>query len=164
MLYLLVICFIIIFMVLGFNIYMLISLRSDYNNQEQRIVDNSKYVQQMSDDVDIVLKKINSGINYKIDSNTMNILDLAEFKDLDPYIKDMYKKYIVDVLAPGLMKGINKTMNDNDLRTYLEEHDKEINDMVYNIAKELQTNGVASLPTMLNATSSSNTNDLQFLS
>jgi hypothetical protein len=156
-------------MVLGFNIYMLISLRTNYNNQEQRIADNSKYVQQMSDDVDIVLKKINGGINYKIDSSTMSILDLAEFKDLDPYLKAEYKKYIVEVLAPGLMKGINKTMNDNDMRNYLEKHDQEINDMVYNIAKELQTNGVNSMPNMLNAASvssnkppQSNKNNLQF--
>jgi hypothetical protein len=150
---------------------MLISLRTNYNNQEQRIADNSKYVQQMSDDVDIVLKKINGGINYKIDSSTMSILDLAEFKDLDPYLKAEYKKYIVEVLAPGLMKGINKTMNDNDMRNYLEKHDQEINDMVYGIAKELQTNGVNSMPNMLNAASASsnkpppsNTKDLKFFS
>ena len=155
MLYLLIICFIIIFMVLGFNIYMLISLRTDYNNQEQRIIENSKYVQQMSDDVDIVLKKINGGINYKIDSSTMSILDLAEFKDLDPYLKAEYKKYIVDILAPGLMKGINKTMSDNDMRKYLETHDKEINDMVYSIAIQLQRDGVTSIPKMLNAAASS---------
>jgi hypothetical protein len=89
----------------------------------------------------IKLNKINSTASKTANS----ILDLAEFRDLDPYLKDAYKRYIVNILSSAFMKGINKTASDNDVKNYLATNQKELDEMAYAIAKELNTNGFASV-------------------
>ena len=86
-----------------------------------------------------------SNINSSSSASAESILDLVEFRDLDPYLKDAYKRYIVNILSSAFMKGINKTASDNDVKNYLAANQKKIDEMAYNIAKELQTNGFASL-------------------
>jgi len=98
-------------------------------------------IQTLRDDTDAKLNKINLTSSASAES----ILDLVEFKDLDPYLKDAYKRYIVNILSSAFMKAVNKSASDNDVKKYLTDNQKQIDEMAYSIAKELQTNGLASL-------------------
>ena len=145
------VAFLIILIVIGVNIYMLFLTRRDLQNQKQMVHQNTTRMQEVTDDMDVVLAKINSGVKYKIDSSAVSILDLAEFKDLDPYLKDAYKRYIVDSLSSAFMKAINKTMSQNDMKNYLRAHQNEMDDMAYAIAKKLQYGGLDALPQIYGA-------------
>lgn len=123
-----IICLVIILAVIGMNIYMVIVMNR-----------NSSDIKLINDKMDSRFAKINEAINNKI-----NVLDLAEFKDLDPYLKDAYKKYIVNILSSAFMKAVNKSATDNEVKKYLTDNQKEIDEMAYEIAKELQTNGFPS--------------------
>lgn len=140
------VAFLIILIVIGINIYMLFLTRRDLQNQQLMVHQNTTRMQEVTDDMDVVLAKINSGVKYKIDSSAVSILDLAEFKDLDPYLKDAYKRYIVESLSSAFMKAINKTMSQNDMKNYLRAHQTEMDDMAYAIAKKLQYGGLEALP------------------
>ena len=126
-----IISLVIILAVIGVNIYMMIVINR-----------NSSYIKGLKNNKDEQMNKINK-INEVI-NNKINILDLAEFKDLDPYLKDAYKKYIVNILSSAFMKAVNKSATDNEVKKYLTDNQKEIDEMAYEIAKELQTNGFPS--------------------
>lgn len=145
------IALVIILTVVGINIYMLFLTRRDLANQQLQVHKNAVDIEQVNDDMDTILSKINSGIKYKIDSSAVSILDLAEFKDLDPYLKEAYKRYIVEILSSAFMKAINKTMSDNDIKNYLKAHQNEMDEMAYSIAKKLQYNGLNAVQPMINA-------------
>jgi predicted PurR-regulated permease PerM len=123
-----IICLVIILAVIGVNIYMVIVMNR--NSSDIKLINNK---------MDSRFAKINEAINNKI-----NVLDLAEFKDLDPYLKDAYKKYIVNILSSAFMKAVNKSASDNDIKNLLKANQKEIDQMAYDIAKELETNGFSS--------------------
>lgn len=146
-----VVCMIIMFVVVAANTIMWYTTRNDMKKHQFQLDENTSYIKQITDDMDVVLAKIESGIKYKIDSSAISVLDLAEFKDLDPYMKTQYKRYILDILAPAIMKGINKTMRDNDLQTFMKAHDAQITEAVYQIAKKIQYNGVSKFPELYDA-------------
>jgi hypothetical protein len=134
-------CILVIFLVCIVNLFMLWNIRKEFLLQKNENRDNTMYVKQLSDDMDMIISKINNGIKYKVDTSAVTILDLAEFNDLDPYIKEAYKKHIVKVLTPAIMSKINKTMKQKELETYLKLHEKEISTQVYSIAKDIEYNG-----------------------
>lgn len=121
-----IISLVIILAVIAINIYIVIKMNR-----------NSSDIEALKNDTNAKLNKINSTAN--------SILDLAEFKDLDPYLKDAYKRYIVNILSSAFMKAVNKSASDNDVKNYLQTNQKELDEMAYAIAKELNTNGFASV-------------------
>jgi len=125
-----IISLVIILAVIGLNIYILVVMNR-----------NASDIQALKNDTNTKFDKINSSASKTANS----ILDLAEFRDLDPYLKDAYKRYIVNILSSAFMKAVNKTASDNEVKKYLTDNQKEIDEMAYSIAKELQTNGLASI-------------------
>jgi hypothetical protein len=47
-------------------------------------------------------------IKYIEGGRYFNLMDLEEFKNLDPKIKEQYRKYVVDVLMKNVTDQINK--------------------------------------------------------
>ena len=125
-----IISLVIILAVIAINIYIVIKMNR-----------NSSDIEALKNDTNAKLNKINSSASKTANS----ILDLAEFKDLDPYLKDAYKRYIVNILSSAFMKAVNKSASDNDVKNYLQTNQKELDEMAYAIAKELNTNGFASV-------------------
>ena len=66
-----------------------------------------------------------------------SLVDLSEFKKLDPKFKQHYKHYIVDELMPGVIGKVNKTITDEKINDYLSSNkpaiDRQINDFVQSL-------------------------------
>jgi len=137
-----IVCVIILFAVTCGNIYLTLYTREIVINHASKLNDTDGYIRQINEDMSLLLSKIEDGVIYKLKEGSISILDLAEFKDLDPYLKDLYKKHIIQTLAPAIMAGIKKTMNDKKYYDYLKDHDKEITEMIYQIAKNIRYNGI----------------------
>lgn len=135
------ICVLIIISIIVLQFILLNQSRQQLFKQQQDLNEQKSKLMKMSDDMDMLMTKISQGIKYKVNSSAISILDLAEFQDLDPFLKDQYKRHILDVLVPAIMQGINKTAKDNMLEEYLIENDKEITDAIYNLAKEIKEKG-----------------------
>ncbi len=73
--------------------------------QEEQILINMN--KQISDYIEYLESAIKAYIQSKLEEQTKNILDLDEFNDLDPHIKEIYKQNIVENLMPALMGAIN---------------------------------------------------------
>lgn len=127
------------------NLYLAWTTRSELKKQEALISENKRSIRQMGEDVDVMLAKISGGIKYKVDSNAVSILDLAEFKELDPYIKKAYRRHIVDVLAPAISDAFNRSFKAKDLQGFLETHDREISDAVYDMSQRIRKEGIVSV-------------------
>jgi hypothetical protein len=124
---------------------MLFTTRNDLRKQQALINDHKRSIMQVSEDMDMLVGKISSGVKYKIDSSAISILDLAEFKDLDPYIKVAYRRHIVDVLTPAIAEVLNKSFRGNNFEEYLQEHDAEISKAVYDLSQEIRKNGMGTI-------------------
>lgn len=64
------------------------------------------------------------------------IVDLAEFRDLDPVIKHMYKRYLVDIVLAALIKRVNEAFKDMKHGVLDREHD--IKREAYKTAREIR--------------------------
>lgn len=135
------ICVLIIIAVISLQFILLNQSRQQLFKQQNDLSEQKSQLMKMSDDMDVLMNKIGQGIHYKVNSSAISILDLAEFKELDPFLKDQYKRLILDTLVPAIMQGINKTAKDNNLEEYLVENDKEITDAIYNLAREIKDKG-----------------------
>lgn len=142
--YIFIVSFICVLIIVGVIVLQFILLnqsRQQLFKQQNDLNETKSQLMKMSDDMDMLMTKIGQGIKYKVNSSAISILDLAEFQELDPYLKEYYKNIILDVLVPAIMQGINRTAKENMLEEYLIENDKEITDAIYNLAKQIKENG-----------------------
>lgn len=130
------VCFFIILMVIGVNYILWYLLRKDLQKQMVEIKSSKKQINQLSEDMDFVIKKIKNGLEYKIE---MNLLDLQEFKNMEPYLKEAYKKYFVSILMPAVMDYVNKNAKNKKWT------DNEIKDLVTKLSNEIRYNGINNL-------------------
>ena len=56
----------------------------------------------------------------------VNLLDLNEFASLDGYMKDAYKKYMVELALPMIMQKLNAMAKGVNLETMIKENDATI--------------------------------------
>lgn len=113
--------------------------------QKALINENKSSIKQINEDIEVIISKINKGVKYKIDSSAVSILDLAEFRDIDPYIKIAYRRHIVDVLTPAIADVLNRSFRGQDLESYLQTHDAEISKAVYELSKKIKNEGIKTL-------------------
>ena len=139
------ICIIVLFGALCVNMFFVFHTHSKVNKHAARLDNTDAYIKQINEDMSIALSKLEDGVKYHLDASSVSILDLAEFKNLDPYIKNLYKKHIVDVLFPAIMDGIKKTMKDEKYYDFLQQHEQEIADTIYDLAKRIKYNGIDSI-------------------
>lgn len=135
------ICVLIIIAIIVLQFVLLNQSRQQLFKQQQDLNEQKSQMMKMSDDMEMLMTKISQGIHYKVNSSAISILDLAEFQELDPFLKEQYKRHILYVLVPAIMQGINKTAKANMLEEYLIENDKEISDAIYNLAREIKEKG-----------------------
>lgn len=140
-----VVCLACILLIIAVLVYIVFSTRAELRKYGALIEDNRRSIRRMGEDVDVVLAKISGGIKYKVDSSAVSILDLAEFKDLDPYIKAAYRRHIVDTLAPAIADAFNRAFKAKDLEGYLDKHDREIDSAVYELSQRIRKQGIASV-------------------
>lgn len=142
--YIFIVSFICVLIIIGIIVLQFILLnqsRQQLFKQQNDLNEQKSQLMKMSDNMDAMMTKIGQGIQYKVNSSAISILDLAEFQELDPFLKDQYKRLILDILVPAFMQGINKTAKDNNIEGYLIENDREITDAVYNLAREIKEKG-----------------------
>lgn len=135
-------CIFLIIAVVIVNTYLLFTTRNELRKQQALINEQKSSIRQFNEDMDVLLTKISSGVKYKVDSSAISILDLAEFKDLDPYIKAAYRRHIVDVLTPAIADVLNRSFRGNNLEQYLEDNDAEISKAVYDLSQQIRKNGI----------------------
>ena len=84
-------------------------ITSMYNYRQTR--DNRAEIIKLNNDIadyiDYLEGAIKAYVKKSLEYQTQNILDLNEFKDLDPQIKVLYKNHIVNELMPALTASIN---------------------------------------------------------
>lgn len=112
------------------------SLQSDINDTRQNI--------------NTFKKDITHIIKSKLEKHAMNILDLDEFNELDPYIKDIYKQQIVKTLMPALMNAINDQFFLENLDSKIQNNSEQINKIIKGISYEIKTKGLKSIPKIYN--------------
>lgn len=77
------------------------------------IIINFILFRQAQKDITDLKSQIDVGIQKKL--NDINLLQMGEFKDLDPLIKDYYKDLIVNTLFPLVWKRVNEMIVSSDL-------------------------------------------------
>jgi hypothetical protein len=122
-----IICLVIIVLIVGVNTFFLYLTRLELNRQKMDLVEKKAAIKNMNEDLRVVMDKLSSGLKWKIESNTMSILDLEEFRGLSKEKKRQYKEYVLGVLAPALIAEANK----------VQYTDADMRDMTYEILKNL---------------------------
>jgi ATP phosphoribosyltransferase regulatory subunit HisZ len=70
--------------------------------------------------------------------NTMDLMDLKEFKDLEPNTKKFYKAYISGAIMPLVIKHFNVLLTTSKEYNQLVDK-KTMDDFMTNLSKELET-------------------------
>jgi LPS O-antigen subunit length determinant protein (WzzB/FepE family) len=70
--------------------------------------------------------------------NTMDLMDLKEFKDLEPNTKKFYKEYISGAIMPLVIKHFNVILTTSKEYNQLVDK-KTMDDFMTNLSKELET-------------------------
>lgn len=93
-------------------------------------------------------KKNIEALSKRLDEKTNAILDHDEFKNLDPTLKELYRKHIVGTLLPAIVDAVNSASKKVDLDGYVKENPAEIDSAVAAIAERIRRGGfVAPTPT-----------------
>ena len=77
-------------------------------------------------------KDLTAKMNAQVDTiralteKKVNLLDLNEFASLDGYMKDAYKKYMVELALPMIMQKLNVAAKGANLETMIKENDATI--------------------------------------
>ena len=133
---------IIILIVLGIHIIYTIHIKIKHEN-------NMRYIQNQINDIKTDFEKLNVDIIQNLKKHaqdkTMSLLDLDEFSKLDPFVKDLYRNYIVDQIMPAIMKSINDQIKISNFEQQYTIYKKEIDEMVAQIVNEIRINGIESL-------------------
>lgn len=100
-----------------------------YKNR-RRIDHNNEAINALSNELKQVKTNLANGTyspNVEdITHRTMTLLDLAEFKDLDVSVKNLYKKTIVDQFMPHLIMYLNKLLSDMEIVLFLQQHTTDL--------------------------------------
>lgn len=70
--------------------------------------------------------------------NTMDLMDMKEFKDLEPNVKQFYKEYISGAIMPLVIKHFNVLLTTSKEYNQLVDK-KTMDDFMDNLSKELET-------------------------
>lgn len=98
------------------------------------------------DDFDALSAAMRKQLQSRVVNHVHNLTDLDEFAQLDPYIKDMYKKNIVDKLMPAVMQAVNNQIVSNKRNGIVELNEKEITDFVDVLTRSFINNGLDTIP------------------
>lgn len=66
-----------------------------------------------------------------------SLLDMSEFKGLDPTFKGHYKRYVVDELMPPLMEKANQVIKEEKINEYLKDNQDAIDRQIKDFTKSL---------------------------
>lgn len=66
-----------------------------------------------------------------------SLLDMSEFRSLDPTFKGHYKSYVVDQLMPPLMEKANQVIKEEKINEYLKENQEGIERQIKDFTKSL---------------------------
>jgi cysteinyl-tRNA synthetase len=122
------------------NICLSIIKHKEYRRNFNFMQSNINYAQQ---NINMLAQDLRKNIKYKLEKQTINILDLDEFKDLDINIKDIYKKQIVNTLMPSIMSAINDKFILENVDSELQNNSNQINKIIKELANEIKTNGLS---------------------
>lgn len=109
--------------IVGVVIYVYVSIRKINQEREKDREDLYKLILY----VQLYDKVLYNLVRYIEGGKHVNLMDLAEFKDVDPKIKEKYKTYVVDILMKSITDYINKNRDSPMLS------DAELESMVGNI-------------------------------
>ncbi len=105
----------------------------------KKIKDNQADIIKMNNDIadyiDYLEKAIRDYVRSQLEQKTQNILDLNEFNDLDPKIKQQYKQHIVENLMPSLMGIANNMYTKNSSKFTDENITIKIKELVSDLKK-----------------------------
>lgn len=73
-----------------------------------------------------------------------SLLDNAEFSSLDPYMKDAYKKYIVDLAMPKILAKVNTAAKDAQLQSNIKDNDALIKSTIASVVDGLDFSSLVS--------------------
>lgn len=68
--------------------------------------------------------------NLKGRKGSLTVIDLKEFNDLDPRIKELYTKIVVDYTFPEMFKYIDKYLKINGIDVWYDSNKKDIEDLI----------------------------------
>lgn len=92
----------------------------------KKIEQNSHDISTLRDELNKVKQDLANGVYSPdvedITHRTMTLLDLAEFKGLDPEVKRAYKATIVDKFMPHVIVYLNRFLADIEVISFLQEH------------------------------------------
>ena len=138
----------IFFIILAIIFNMTVSALTYKELQQQRIASRSMALKNKATLKDIA-KDIERNVLEKLERHTSNILDLDEFSNLDPDVKTLYKKHIVDNLMPALMDAINNDYRQSPSKTSV-INEKELVSFITLLASNLRQNGLRIFPDAVN--------------
>lgn len=90
----------------------------------------------IADYIDYLEGAIRDYVKKSLEYQTQNILDLDEFNDLDPEIKELYKKHIINNLMPAILATVNSMYYKNKSQISDEEISAAIKDMISNLKSQ----------------------------
>lgn len=131
------------------NMIIMFVTRQEVDKQKTKAFETHQYIQDVNDNLEAIMIKIREGIHYKIDSSIVSIMDLAEFKDLDPSIKNAYKKYMLNEIIPAIAAAIKKEVQDNDIDGWIARNDTKIQEVIQQVANRIRYNGIGTIPGMV---------------
>jgi len=104
------------------------------NKYETRSATLQKLYDQQSVQIQNVLSAVSEVTLKQVN---MSLIDLAEFNKLDPYLKDAYRKYFVDMVMAQLLPQINQYAKENDLQTELATNGDSIEALINGIISSM---------------------------
>jgi DNA-binding ferritin-like protein (Dps family) len=66
-----------------------------------------------------------------------SLMDLSEFKDINPAVKTAYKKYLKDKVIATLVNGFNNTVKGDKIDVFLQQNDAQISTFIDKFVQEL---------------------------
>jgi hypothetical protein len=140
-----VVSVVVLFAVTIANIIFAVITHNKLQDQSKTIKYIGKDITDLQNDVGSIKSKLKADLKKKVEKQAISILDLQEFADLDPAMKNAYKKYIVDMIMPAIMYSINEQFFKNNVDKQLSMYDDEINEFVYSLASDIKKNGLVTV-------------------
>lgn len=140
-----IISIVVLFAVTIANIIFAVITHKKLQDQSHTLKYMGKDITDLQDDIGSIKLKLKEDLKRKVEQQTISILDLQEFADLDPVMKNAYKKYIVDMIMPAIMYSINESFFKNNVDKQMSMYDDEINDFVYSLASDIKKSGLTTV-------------------
>ena len=119
-----------------------------YKYNEQKLLINSfKYnLNDTQQDFKLFKKDVIDIIRSKVEKDVkINILDLEEFSELDPFIKELYKNQIVKIIMPAIMTAINDQFHKENIDIKIGLHAPQIQNIITALANKIKKEGLQSI-------------------